>query len=298
MAEHSELEEATPDLNLFSRKPTPNIFYKFFPIESWLPEFLKGNSLLFSSRTSFNDPFDCRPIFKVRSQREAIKFFQTKLREHGFSAADSLLKAKEAVRRVGADSTLIAKHTEKLLDDMGVLCLATRWDNALMWSHYAKFHKGISVGFHSNIDVFRIAHPVLYTDELPKVLVPVNEDPSLYFDTFQKKASCWSYEEEWRVVKPRLNRAQKDAQFREHVCYTTVEEAKSLANQEGPGIYTFPNKAIESITLGMRISPEDEKMITELVVDIDLNIPIYKISPPSDTYLLERKMILKPCKSL
>jgi hypothetical protein len=288
----SETEKQTMIANAFARVDAPEIFYKFFPVEAWLAQFLEGKSLLFSSRTAFNDPFDCRPAFGLRSFNAAVQSFRTTFRNHGFSPAESLLKAKEVARRITVDSNIVARHTQELLDRMGVLCLSARWNSALMWSHYARFHTGIYVGFHSNIDVFRIAQPVFYTDELPIILLPLIEDPILFFDTFQRKAPCWDYEEEWRIIKPPLNEAQRDEQYREQVCHTTVEEAKSLADQRGPGIYSFPKKAIASVTLGMNISADDENTVKKLVRDAGLKIFIYKVLPPSKSYTLERKMIL------
>jgi hypothetical protein len=290
MAEIIDVSKWSHIIDGLAGKEPPEVFYKFFPIEPWLPDLLSGKSLLFSSRTSFNDPFDCRPVFSFRAGNEAVKFFQTALRRHGLSPAKSLIAAKQAIRKANANVDLMAEHTRQLLDNVGVLCLASTWDNALMWSHYAKFHKGISIGFHSDVDVFRIAQPVLYTDDLPTIFVPVNEDPNLFFDTFQKKASCWGYENEWRVVKPNLDERQQDEQFRSNVCFTSVAEARNLSDQRGPGIYSFAKSAIESITLGMRVSKEDERNVKQLVIEAGLKIPIYKIDPPSDTYLLKRTL--------
>gem|GEM_PF-2062571 len=269
----------------------PDIFYKFTPVGPWLLELFQGNSLLFSSRTSFNDPFDCRPAFRLRSEKEAIGFFQSKLQILNISPARRLLKAKEGVRLVSADANVIADHLRRLLDNIGVLCLTAKWNHPLMWSHYANSHKGIAVGFHNNIDVFRLAHPVTYTEKPPVVLIPVDETPQLYFDVFQNKAECWRYEDEWRVVKPTLNALQRDEQYRELLCHTTVTEAKSLADQRGPGTYPFPKTAIASVTLGMHLPSEDEIAVMKWIQKAELNIPVYKVAPPSSQYLLERTRI-------
>lgn len=272
-------------------KARPPVFYKFFPVETWLPELLSGRSLLFSSRTTFNDPFDCRPNFRLRANKEAISFFQSKLRGLKLSPARRLIKAIEGVRTVNADPRAISDHLQNLLDNTGVLCLAEKWDEPLMWSHYAKSHQGITVGFHSDAEIFQLAQPVIYTDTLPQVLIPVDESPQLFFDVFQNKDSRWQYEEEWRIVKPYLDTLQRDEQYRDLVCHTTVAEAQSLADQRGPATYQFPKTAIASVTLGMKIAPEDEKAVIKMIHDADLRISIYKVAPPSDQYLLKRELI-------
>lgn len=272
-------------------KPPPPVFYKFFPFEPWLPELFAGRSLLFSSRTTFNDPFDCRPGFRLRGKKEAVFFFQSKLRGLKLSPSQRLLKAIEGVREVNANPRVIADHLQDQLDNIGVLCLAEDWDEPLMWSHYAKSRQGIAVGFHSDVDIFQLAHPVIYTDKLPQILIPEDEGPQLFFDVFQNKDSRWSYEKEWRIIKPPLNALQRDEQYRDLVCHTTVAHARSLADQRGPAIYPFPKEAIASVTLGMKIRPEDQSAVIKMIHEENLDIPIYKVAPPFDEYLLKRAPI-------
>lgn len=272
-------------------KPRPPVFYKFFPVEPWLPELFAGRSLLFSSRTTFNDPFDCRPGFRLRGNKEAIAYFQSKLRVLKLSPAQRLLRAVEGVRTVNADPSVISDHLQNLLDNVGVLCLAENWDEPLMWSHYAKSHQGITVGFRSDVEIFQLAQPVIYSKVPPTVLIPVEETPQLFFDVFQNKDSRWQYENEWRIVKPPLNAEQRDQQYRELVCHTTVAEARILANQHGSAIYPFSKEAIASVTLGMKIRPEDQAAVVKMVRQANLDIPIYKVAPPFDEYLLKRAPI-------
>jgi len=45
-------------------------------------------------------------------------------------------------------SQLALENTEKVaIGKYGVLCFSRRWNNILMWSHYADGHKGICLGF-------------------------------------------------------------------------------------------------------------------------------------------------------
>lgn len=268
----------------------PEIFYKFFPVEEWLPKLLSGESLRFSSRATFNDPFDCHPSLRLREDKEAISYFQSKLRGLPISPSQRLLRAIEGVRTVKADPRVISDHLKELLDEIGVLCLAEGWDHPLMWAHYARSHQGIAVGFHSRVEVFQLAQPVIYSKVLPTVRIPVDIGLQLFFDVFQNKAECWHYEREWRIVKPPLSILQQEEQYRELVCHTTVAEARSLSNQRGAGIYPFPKAAIADITLGMQISQHDAQSVIKALRQADLDIPIYKIAA-SDHYLLKRVLI-------
>jgi hypothetical protein len=273
------------------QKERPPVFYKYFPVEPWLPNLFIGNSLLFSSRTTFNDPFDCRPVFRVRQDKKTLNFYHKGLRNNGLSPAKSFLKAKEVMRRVAADNTLSASHTHAMLDNTGILCLSTNWDNPLMWSHYAKFHKGICVGFHSDKEIFRFSQTVLYTNEPPIIFCPVQAGPELFAKTFLMKAKCWEYEDEWRIIKPNLGEAARERQLRDYSWRTNIDDARRLADQRGPGIYEFSNASIESVTLGMNISEDDTKKVTLALTEANLGIPVYKVHPPSTTYFLSRELV-------
>jgi endoglucanase Acf2 len=250
---------------------------------------LSGQSLRFSSRLDFNDPFDCRPYFQVDSSKDAKRKLHETLRAHKVSPAKRL-GIVNSLTNSGKDFIKFeATHTH--LDKTGVLCLTPYWDSALMWSHYADHHKGICVGFHSDTDVFISANKVVYADELPTVTTPVTLNRKFYDNVFLTKAKCWEYEQEWRVIKSNMKEVDRDDQFREFCCHTSVEQARSLSDQKGPGNYNFSKSSIESICLGMRISKHNEKLVLESIEKASLKIKVYKILNPSTTYELTRSPI-------
>lgn len=274
--------------------PRPPVFYKYLPVESWLPNLLNGTSLLFSSRLSFNDPFDCRPAIKMNTEKRGRDFFKDQLKKTKLPPSKRLTLINTIMRRSKIDDNLDIEQTQENLDNVGVLCLAESWDNALMWSHYAKIHKGIAVGFHSNKSLFWVARPIEYTDELPIIFVPTTASEELFNQTFLKKAKCWAYESEWRIVKPPFTEEMREKQFFEFIPHMSVADARRLADQRGAGIYDFCKTAVESVTLGMRISDDDAAAVVSAIASAGLNIPIYKVLPPSTTYSLSRTLYTKP----
>ena len=109
------------------------------------------------------------------------------------------------------NSNLIAKSV--LDDKYGILCLAESPTNLLMWAHYADHHRGVAIQFDETHDFFRLhidTHPdmglraVKYSDVRPVRSYSNLESPL----TFYTKSTEWSYETEWRFIKP-LSEAAK-----------------------------------------------------------------------------------------
>ncbi|MCH5286074.1 MAG: DUF2971 domain-containing protein [Christensenellaceae bacterium] len=106
------------------------------------------------------------------------------------------------------------------LSGLTVSCFsASGWDNQLMWSHYANSYSGICVEYDfSKIKDFQgFIYPVKYSDRRPTIKI---QDLGISFTYSQGKAeakqgdaniaaimsyllvknTCWSYEEEWRII--------------------------------------------------------------------------------------------------
>lgn len=129
---------------------------------------------------------------------------------------------------------------------MGLLCFGPRWDNPLVWSHYADNHRGISLGF----DIpDQYALPVKYISARMALNFKDNIetkglDPTFAFDLMTSKYEGWSYEEEVRMYV-RLNETEPESglyfyQFGEDLvlrelilgprCTLSFSEAKALAS--------------------------------------------------------------------
>jgi hypothetical protein len=212
----------------------PLVLYKYTSIGPWLESLIAGDSIRFSMRTSFNDPFDCRPSFRVGKGVEVRRYINQGLKSRGMSPANRLMAISRASR---LDPDLFSTEaTDHHLDNVGILCLAPMWDSALMWSHYSDHHKGICIGFHRGIDIFYTALKVIYQDELPVVTTPIDKGRELYDKVFLTKAKCWEYEQEWRIIKVAMNEEQRDAHYRSLCCEISPAFAKSLSDQRGAGI--------------------------------------------------------------
>ena len=135
------------------------------------------------------------------------------------SAQKRLIKEFESINKndtATAFRDILTKLAEKLRgnlnftkDDYALhyFCLTKRYDSLPMWSHYANRSQGFVVIFknlHKYFDAvepwaFNGLHKVVYVRKRP----PLTYDPLSFANLFLAKTDDWSYEEEYRIVKPR-----------------------------------------------------------------------------------------------
>lgn len=285
----------TPVISMDSKNQEddlPAILYKYVGIEHWLPQLFSGESLLFSSRTTFNDPFDSRPAFRVSNTPKGKQYikeiFERRLPD--LSPAKRLAAIRQAQNMAGKPLTINTENSQALLDEVGILCLSSEWDNILLWSHYANHHKGICIGFRTAIDVFQLAHKDNYDDALPIICRPDDDLDTMIIKTFLTKAKCWAYEKEWRITKPKLSQEEKDRYFGYHdPASFPPDYLRVLKAQDGAKFYSFAKASIESVTLGMRVSPSDQSVVLSALRKAGLSVPLYKVPRPCTEYRLTRK---------
>jgi len=140
----------------------------------------------------------------------------------------------------------------------GVLSLAGKADNLLMWAHYAKNHRGFVIEFDgehpffnrrkSDADRFRYPWKVAYSANRPaSSLKKYNAVEALLM-----KSVDWEYEQEWRMIVP-------------------VDEATKKIETDAEEVHLFavPASCITAVILGCRMLASDKGQITELLAADD-----------------------------
>jgi len=108
-----------------------------------------------------------------------------------------------SVRLDGQEGRKIFKalldHWNKTL---GVICMAKDWKSPLMWTHYAKNHTGVCLGFEVPDD-----KPIQmkYEAERIKLILDLQKpiggiDRELLLKVLTTKFTQWAYEQEWRLL--------------------------------------------------------------------------------------------------
>lgn len=128
---------------------------------------LNNQSIRFTQSESLNDRFELRPEFSQiahTSDNEYLKSMGPFLdQKFGVGSqnelprkamAECLMKIKPSVLQQIDSDVDTSSFLKNFRDTMGVLSLTKRFDNQLMWAHYADSHKGIVLEFDPSSDFF------------------------------------------------------------------------------------------------------------------------------------------------
>ncbi len=153
------------------------------------------------------------------------------------------------------------------------ISLSRNHTNLLMWSHYANSHKGIVVGFSRSHPYFQNAKPVRYR-RLRSVLNGVNlatfEPAEITKVILIEKALDWAYEEEERL-------------FIDDVDNNSIIAGLDEWEQE-ISLNKFPESAIKSVYLGLRVSSDIKKKVIGILNTYQEKISLYRAKVSKDEY--------------
>jgi len=245
---------------------TQSHFYKYRSLENqqiaeYVRKTILDNEVYFSDPTTFNDPFDFVPSYKLFSG-DLMDRIQ-------IARVASAARPKDSGRQSDEDRFARARILEEAVFEAGrtvasqhgVYCLTVSPDNILMWSHYANYHRGICLRFSTRAYgvrkadrfvtphrlIFRAAHPVRYSFERPSSDILFDGSEKRIVDLMMTKSIDWKYEQEWRIIA-----------------------------RTGSGIYRFPPSYLDGIILGARISSDDTNQLLGWVSASGRKIEILK----------------------
>lgn len=202
-------ETTNNDIRTFVYKHIPKSLFKYYYIDEEKSNFndillsiIKGK-LQISNTKMYNDPFEF--YYTTHSfDNSDNKFLYNHANETGKAILDitKILKEngkKDMIKNIENFNNLIG--IEKLHNGEAMICcLSKRFDNILMWSHYANSHRGFCVEYSTDSNKFReYIYPVCYLDKLydaTHLLLGIGafKKPNLLC-----KSKEWEYEDEWRL---------------------------------------------------------------------------------------------------
>jgi len=262
----------------YYRHPTHLYKYMSFDVKGNYSDLLFNDTIYFSSPTNFNDPFDCGLDlnFKKKSRwyikKHVFKILSDQIPNFD---GDQEKKAKkfiaENLEDFNPENIEIRKLLRQNLNDFisrtGISCYSQIKDNILMWSHYAKFHKGFCiefnykkledtlVEFNRKNNVITYMDKVIYKKDYPTLSGYNNED---MVDSLFIKSSNWSYEKEWRMIY-----------------------------SEGNGLkITLPVSVISAIYLGLKIDSKNEDTVKKALSLKKYRIDLYKANKVVNQFAL------------
>jgi len=218
----------------------------------------EDNTLRFTSPLYFNDPFEFR--FPIKNLNP--------------SSSENL---NELINLLNATFSLHNNALDNVLQDVGVLCLSSKFDDLKMWGHYADNHKGIVLEFDNKHDFFyKSTDDIKLIHELKKVNYSKErltfETENEYFNTIENengliyltKNKEWEHEQEYRM---------------------TIKFDES--NNSNKYNVKFPTEIIKSVYIGVNASEKDIQYIIDLKKQDKWNhLQIYRFTIGSNEYKL------------
>lgn len=172
-----------------------------------LKDVVLRSRLWLSSPEDFNDPFDSKAqaVYEPDTRKRRAKIEQL-VRTHAphLSWSEKREKINQMMARTPSQWHVeSAQILEKNSTSLGISCFTDDPRNLLMWSHYARHHRGICLQFEvvRDINVFARAQAVEYTNDYPlfNIFTFTMDDLSRLM---LSKFKDWEYERERRIVCP------------------------------------------------------------------------------------------------
>ena len=193
---------------------------------------------------------------------------------------DLILKYPEKIE--GSIATAFKKKWNELF---GILCLSEKYDNLIMWAHYAQNHEGFVLGFNSEdpfffqkrseYDALRTLKKVKYKENRPEITffnIKMSDSELadyLIENILLTKSNHWEIEDEWRII-------------------FSLKDADEIVDHDNKKSYLFkfPKELITSIYFGVRINDKLRDDMIKIIKDLSSSIKIYQ------AYLDQRKYFL------
>ncbi|PIT99092.1 MAG: hypothetical protein COT74_11625 [Bdellovibrionales bacterium CG10_big_fil_rev_8_21_14_0_10_45_34] len=279
---------------------------------------LQNGTLLFSSPLYFNDPFDISiqtlfgyDAFDLEAHLDEFIALSTSdevLPEGNGSAQSDIFVAvrsalsnasesyranlrkeffakkiwdEESLRASGAETLA---HIKTAFELSGIFCASKRFDNYLLWAHYAEKHQGAVLEFSPNVEkdsMLILAEDVEYTNNRPylyeshkdfliKSMFRKTEDIlAEYTKKITKTKSLeWAYEEEIRLYMP--------------ILVNLFEGKKNHC-------LTYHDDELASVYLGCKMPKETKDSIVDLAINRNPEARIYEMIPDPHHYKLKPK---------
>lgn len=223
----------------------------------------------FGRPRDFNDPFDCRPHFRVPGllpacrrrwfARESIKLARKRFPNDPAKEQ----QARDELAQYSTESLvklMEEKVRDRLLDSQLMLCLAGNRDALQMWAYYADRQRGVAIHLRQDVWPIAAAMQVSYTSRYPTVPLSMHEydDRELTRRFVLRKAKAWSHEDEYRV----LVQDEDPERF-------ALEWFDAMTAVLSPG-------AVAGITVGCLMDPADQKQVAADAKAATPPVPVYR----------------------
>lgn len=259
-------------------------------------DILRNRKIRLTQPSEFNDPFELHPSFDLMSKADiselpdappdadgtpsGMKVLTHEAIQRMLSAVLPVLQTKADLHATsGATYAINNNDVGRAYYDQryGILSLSRLHDSLLMWAHYADYHRGFVIGFNEDNVFFKgyelipglqRLSPVEYKDKRPVLSLSTQNTPQIFF----RKSPEWSYEREWRLIRP-------------------LTECSKKINENPHPIYLFdlPVEAIGQVVTGAQMRQDEYQELCEHCSKTEdlKHVKIHHIQLSRDSYSLE-----------
>lgn len=193
--------------------------------------------------SGLNDPYDCCPVPYISSNRDERKAQLLEILaavNPNLSRADVEINANAVLAEPDQYlDKLMAQAVDQVRGMIGVISLSASPGIPEMWERYGDGYRGICLRFSDPPDappMFSQARRVSYVPDRPRVEAVLEPGPAFANAYLLTKTNDWAHEQEWRLVDPKWT-----------------------------GLARFQPTALDAITLGTAIPPQDRADVLEWV---------------------------------
>lgn len=233
---------------------------------------VKDGTVRYSNPANFNDPWECRPQYSLSvlnsadGRERAIKWMQSAVVAEAKRLGTPVPKketqeqqANELRRNHAFLRSLVEQCTDGiaagLRADYRVFCLATKPDDALMWSYYGDHHRGVCLQFGTK-GVFVDAYKVNYSATYPERDIADEDDYASVVDSFLTKAEVWAHEGEFRSLN-------QEGEIEGHPACTD-------------GFVKTAPEDLEAVIMGCQVSDESRAIIERTIEGAGRRIELFQ----------------------
>ncbi len=108
-----------------------------------------------------------------------------------------------------------------------------------------------------------------------------------FYDVFFRKANCWAYEEEQRLVSMDIGPSATRKFAADKVRNVNEPLARFMEREPGPGTFELGPDAVGEVVMGYGISEANRNSVLELVRNSGKNIGIFECRLHDNEYVME-----------
>ncbi|MGC2691403.1 MAG: DUF2971 domain-containing protein [Desulfobaccales bacterium] len=233
------------------------------------------NELYFPSPIDLNDPLECRPLFLVGDlsdplyKKNYVNYVTRRIKVRSNQHPNQIRTWVENLTQQMANNLARKQQNDyrRQLQKYRICSFCSEPDNPIVWSHYADQHRGFSLIFRADNDLFGSAIKIEYQDEYPRLDVIEDDAYAILRNSALVKFSDWSYEKEFRLISSE----------------PAFEGALPVKNKK----WNFPAEMLIGIIFGCKIIDSDRRLLENLCKNYSSKLQKKRVVPNDDKFLLK-----------